>query len=563
MSQNKDRHLKQQTKEIFEGVFSGLQDLLVRQEVSINFTDRTDSSGNLLTEDEVDVVVSFRYNGHTVLIIVECENVDRVRETTRIYADNTSRWNRILEHPERIRVLHSQEGAFSNPIWSAEEVRFCYIYRPSIKNLASCVTEAKKEKIIVWGQEALKYYLWISECLGGWARYEVFKELGLKLEPATTEDVEAFRIKQKETEMYVAAIHPAVLLRIGYVLRRASPRLYAYQRLVNKARIASIHRFIASTSPAAIIPNTIILVFDSDPEIQRRIVYHPGEKKLTIPTTYCSAWIIDGQHRAFGFISSEYAEKRSSSPRFELPVVIFKQLPEELQTKIFIDINHNQKKIKPELLCDLTTLTKDLGNKLTWPSLLGRALNDARDSPLYEKVRISELHRGRPIGLSSLVQYGLLESLLGFKVADSGDFMYDGPLYKYAKFNPKEEFGVNQAAFRKQRDLLIRFLVGVKKNTQCSDERRNPWINRRRYALLKPAGINALFLVLAKILAKYPSGELDFNNYLKPLKKINFSRHQVAILGGGWKGFRGLANKMIRALDKEKLARDHIGSYYA
>ncbi len=87
-------------------------------------------------------------------------------------------------------------------------------------------------------------------------------------------------------------------------------------------------------------------------------------------------------------------------------------------------------------------------------------------------------------------------------------------------------------------------------NTKSSDPNKDPWSRTKEYSLLKPAGINALLLVLARIMEKYHDAKLDFDAYLKPLKKVSFKRDYVAKQGGGWKGFRSLANVILRKLNQ-------------
>lgn len=292
-----------------------------------------------------------------------------------------------------------------------------------------------------------------------------------------------------------------------------------------------------------ILPNAIILSFDNDVNLNFK------DNKLSFPIKYCSAWIIDGQHRTFGFKDTKYKDwSMDVNNEFKLPVIVFKDMPGKIQSKIFIDINYNQKKIDPTLLCDLATVIKDLKNELTWPSLLAAELN--KNSELKDFIKISELDDTRPIKLSSFVQYGLLETLLGLNKKTN---VYSGPLMNYAKFNPDEEFDseINKTAFNKQVELLKRYLSAVKKNTKPAAWKKD-FSKKSKYALLKPTGLNALFLVLDKIMQKYPAVDFDLEKYLSPLKNINFGRKHVASKGGGWRGFRGLANEIIKKINIEK-----------
>ena len=58
---------------------------------------------------------------------------------------------------------------------------------------------------------------------------------------------------------------------------------------------------------------------------------------LHIPKRYRSAYIIDGQHRLYGYSDSLYAETNT------IPVVAFVDLERSEQIKLFMDINENQK----------------------------------------------------------------------------------------------------------------------------------------------------------------------------------------------------------------------------
>jgi len=193
------------------------------------------------------------------------------------------------------------------------------------------------------------------------------------------------------------------------------------------------------------------------------------------------------------------------------------------------------------------TVTGDMTQRLTWASLIGKELNANEKSPLYRKVKVSELDFGRPISLSSLVQYGLLETLLGFKPGPA----YNGPLAKYAPVDASvsQNGPTNRKALEKQVKLLIRFLAAIKNHTTSSDAEKDPWTNTREYSLLKPTGLNALFMVLARIMKKYPTAGLDLEQYLVPIQFTSFEKEDVARMGGGWSGFRELANVILRKLN--------------
>ena len=69
--------------------------------------------------------------------------------------------------------------------------------------------------------------------------------------------------------------------------------------------------------------------------------------KLIIPNAYGIAYIIDGQHRVYGYANSKYVENNT------IPVVAFDGLDTIEQLEIFMDINQNQKAVSPSLRLDL------------------------------------------------------------------------------------------------------------------------------------------------------------------------------------------------------------------
>jgi DGQHR domain-containing protein len=561
-AQNKDAALKRSVTQVLQNC--GLDDAVIDREVQINTSGETDSNLNLLSDKEIDVVVRFSYVGQTVLLLFECEDSNSASGKRKEYKQYAADLKEIESRSDQLQIVNSLDKQIKpRHFQDVDDLRVCFVYGSDFpdEDIKRVQREAEKQGFIVWSYFALQYYLKMSAVLGSWTRYELFKDFSLKLESKSTVTISALLAKQNDRRMYIGKIHPGLLLKIAYVVRRASERTYAYQRMLNKERIESIAQFISSDAPDSFLPNAALIVFDPDSRIQNALKYDEDKSELTLPLAYCSAWIIDGQHRAYGFLGTKFeAWEHDKHKPFDLPIIVFRSLDDVIQTKTFININYYQKRIKAGLLCDLSTLTKDLKYRLTWASLLGRELNSFEKSPLRARVKVSELHFGRPIGLSSLVQYGLLETLLGFRNKTKD---YSGPLFEYARFDRSLSFDHkdNQKAFEKQKELLIRFLDGVKKNTETADPSTDPWRNTGLYALLRPTGLNALFMLLAKLLELHPNGGLDFDAALKPFRRVKWNRDYVAKKGGGWKGFRGLANTLIGAFNRGKKKKNKLERY--
>lgn len=529
---------------------------VVDREVQLNLGGEKDEKGKYEVDRSIDVLAYFEYEGCNCMFFFECKGGSSLKSPKKEISAWENDIRKILNHKNSIRVINSLDKKITiSKLRKVDDIKLCFVFSQTMnmKSYKETETNLSKKKINSWSYLALKYYDRISSALGHWTKYEIFREFGLYFEPKTTYRTRAIRIKQKKTELYVCGLHPGLLLKISYVSRRTSTKSLAYQRIISKDRINKISEFISLKN--SLLPNAVIIVFDNSNKIQREIEYKNGF--LYFPIVYCSAWIIDGQHRIYGFLDTKYEEwDEQRNGRFVLPVVVFRKLDESIQNMTFVNINYFQKRINPTLLCDLATVTKDITNVLTWPSLLAVELNNR--CPLKGSIKVSELDSRKPITLSGFARYGLLESLLGFNTRTN---VYTGPLYKYAPFNTDLSFKnqKNQDAFKRQLQVLQRFFKAVEKNTRKLNKTRDPWTSFQKYGLLKTTGINALFLALSRIMETYPNLGINLDEYLKPLIKVGFSRKQVARQGGGWKGFRNLANIILRALNKEH--KDNLRLY--
>ena len=515
----------------------------VDTEVVLNF------SGNRDPECSIDVAMFGSTDGVPYLLIFECKGGGDLPEPHK----KMSAWN---EHIRNIQsgdftVLKSDSNSLhKTDIAGVANIRVCYVFGKNMdpEKFNATARTLRGRKFYAWDNLALTYYIRTAHTIRTAAKYQILREFDFNLEPSAAYLEDAVEIKQNGLEMYLLGVKPSVLLKIAYVSRRASGRLSAYQRILSAERIDKVSEFLRSRN--ALLPNAIIIAFDKEREVQKHLYFKDG--KLHFPSLYCSAWIIDGQHRVYGFRDTKYeVEYDDPKKQFKLPVVAFKNMDILLQNRTFVSINYNQKRIDPTLLCDLATELPDLNNELTWPSLLVTELNKLQ--PLKNKIKISELDQARPITITSFARYGLLEGLLGFERKSRS---YRGPLHTYSPFSPKASVksSANRASMEKQVVLLKRFFDAVHHNTTKPHEAKDPWRNMRKYSLLKPTGINALLLVLSRLLKKYPRVEHDMNKdlraYLKPLRRVRFTRSYVAKQGGGWKGFRSLANVMLKQLNK-------------
>lgn len=479
-----------------------------------------------------------------LMLIVECKSGKNLDDVNKELSSWQHDIENMLEDPDHIHVISSSKGLFNRGILKRiKEIKLGFAFTDRLQN-NQLERILRKKSIVFWDDKAVKYFDKTSSRLREWVKYEIFREFGVSQETKDIHPERAVLIEQGSNEMFLLGMHPGLLLKIGYVLRRTSGKPDAYQRVINKDRIEHIGKFISDVRN--ILPNAVIIAFDDDKQVQDEIKYKNGI--LRFPVKYCSAWIIDGQHRVYGFIKTKYKKWNDEvNDEYKLPVVAFRKLEERSQTTTFVNINYYQKKIDATLLCDLATVIQDLKNELTWPSLLVSKLN--RVEPWKDLIKISEFDPRRSIKLASFAQFALLISLLGYNKRKG---KYSGPLYRYAPFEKSRDFhnAINQAAFKKQFELLKRYFSMVREKFGNENKDEDAWLNFRKYGLTKATGVNALMLVLSRILEKYPQLTIDLKTYLDPIKKVDFTNEHVVMAGGGWKGFRNLANEIIEKLNE-------------
>ena len=249
-AKNKDAPLKRSVTQVLQNC--GLDDAVIDREVQINTSGETDSNLKLLSDKEIDVVVRFHYGGRTVLLLFECEDSNSASGKRREYKQYAADLREIKSRSDQLQIVSSLDKEIKpRHFQDVDTLRVCFVYGSDFpdEDIRRAQSEAEKQGFIVWSYFALQYYLKISAILGSWTRYELFKDFSLKLESKSTVTISALLAKQNDRRMYIGKIHPGLLLKIAYVVRRASERTYAYQRMLNKDRIGSIAQFISSDAP--------------------------------------------------------------------------------------------------------------------------------------------------------------------------------------------------------------------------------------------------------------------------------------------------------------------------
>ena len=256
-----------------------------------------------------------------------------------------------------------------------------------------------RAKIGVLTDSELDYYLELVKHLKQAARYQFLGHVfgGQKID-GLAKQVVATRGKMGGDTFYTFLIRPDELLKIAYVGHKASreiENLATYQRMLQPHRLRKIATYIndGGKFPTNIVVNLKTakgtgLRFDS-----REARGDEAWGTLHLPPNYASAWIIDGQHRLYGYVYARDAGgfKQDSTA---LPVLAYENLPAEKEMNLFIDINSKQVKVRTallgELYADLHWRSSNPGEALqALHSRIASRLNSMKDSPLHERMIVT------------------------------------------------------------------------------------------------------------------------------------------------------------------------------
>lgn len=329
---------------------------------------------------QIDV---FAADDETILI-VECKSSEDLNE---------------VQFKKDIEKLHGQmEGLRKCALkqYPGRKVKFIWATHNCIMS-AKDIKRLQEWDIIFFSDSTIQYYSELVKHLGTCSRYQLLGNLLANTEIKKMQNkVLAIKGKMGGHEYYEFSIEPEKLLKIGYVLHRNEANknmMLTYQRIIKRKRLKEVQSFI---NDGGYFPNSIIVSIDSG---GRKLQFDESPTKLDdsiskigvlhLPKRYHSAYIIDGQHRLYGYSDSEYANTNS------IPIVAFVDLDRSEQLKLFMDINENQKSVSK-------TLRITLNSDMLWDSpnqnerrdairsKIAQMCGEEQSSPLLGRVVIGE-----------------------------------------------------------------------------------------------------------------------------------------------------------------------------
>lgn len=317
----------------------------------------------------------------------------------------------------------------------------------------------RAQKVELLTEDDIAYYESLSERIGKASKYQLLGRLFKNQEiPLLENKVPAIRGKMGGYTYYSFSIEPETLLKIGYILHRTDTTgsNEGYQRMVTRKRLNEIEAFLTDEDNPGFFPNSIIINVSTSKEDPLNYTQLRGEKHnsrvsepviLTLPKKYHSAFIIDGQHRLYGYANTEWKDKNT------IPVVAFENLPPEKQVELFVQINSKQKPVPKNLLITIVAdlmwdsdIPKDAITSVK--SKLLQRLGERNDSPLYKRIIIGERTKTTKtnISLDYILSYAFDKSQyfpkyqkhkvvsLGHLWTDPGEAGYSGMLDRSYRF---------------------------------------------------------------------------------------------------------------------------------
>lgn len=346
-----------------------------------------------------------------------------------------------------------------------------------------------KDRVAVWTDNLLEYYEDLFKKIGGFTKYQLFSDLNINLKFDKDQKFNAIKINQNDFEFFVFAVKPEWLLKSSRVIRRMEwgESIIGYQRLLRKKRIVKdIPSFLNSEN--WVLPNTIICTNKNDIKLSFK------KGILRIPSRYGSFWVIDGQHRLYGFSNVENPNIREEN---KILCALFDNSSmgddsEVKQAQIFVDLNMHAKRVEPALLLELSDI-------LGIENIPLKVVMRLSKTKLFEGLIRGYSKRRGIISITTFATNSAIKSLTSPK----------GRIIKN-KTNKKEE--IEEICFQ----AIHKYFKVVEKVF------REEW-HSSLYALMSDKGIRGLLRLFQKII-DYCDGKINYKkieNILKTLKESN------------------------------------------
>lgn len=348
---------------------------------------------------------------HETVLVVECKS-------------NSTRRRRSLQKDiSETKSFKSQMATAIKDFYGGDfkpKIVWIYVSRNVVWSEPD-IERADAENIKVITENELAYYDAYVRHMGPAGRFQVLAEFleGQHIPEMRNKKVPAVKGSLGKHQYYSFVSTPRDLLKIAFVnhlaLNHPDGRP-AYQRMISRHRLKEIARFIED---GGYFPTNLLINFTEKcrfDQISNKGTSVEGKYGwLYLPDMYKSAWIIDGQHRLYGYSFANQAHRDD-----EVFVLAFEQMDIATEAELFITINHKQKSVPRSILialrADLKWGSEDSKDRLgAVSSALVKSLNTDPTSPLFGKTMVEGLKdKGdKPVTMPELVKGLDRSKLLG------------------------------------------------------------------------------------------------------------------------------------------------------
>lgn len=301
--------------------------------------------------------------------------------------------------------------ATSNIIWSENDV-----------------SRASDGNIYIMTENEIQYFEAFLRHMGPAGRYQILGEFlkGQKVPGLQGVKIPAIKGKIAGEPYYSFVCTPRHLLKIAFVNHHALNHpdgKPAYQRMISSNRLKEIGQYIIR---GGYFPTNIIVNFTNSPKFELISNKENADENIKfgwihLPQLYRSAWIIDGQHRLYGYSFLEDAHLDDN-----LFVLAFDGMDTRKEADLFITINHKQKSVPKSLLVSLLADIRlgDSDPKTSLSALASavvRSINTDKTSPLSRRFAVPGVppEQNQNLTVSEAVNGLVRSELLGRVVGKS------------------------------------------------------------------------------------------------------------------------------------------------
>ncbi|MBI5891458.1 MAG: DGQHR domain-containing protein [Nitrosomonadales bacterium] len=319
------------------------------------------------------------------VVVIECKSKEtRGRKALAKELQETSDLQRFLS-----TAIKKHYGNSFKP-----KIIWAYVTNNIIWSEAD-LEQANASNIRVITENEMQYFDAFIKHMGPAGRYQFLAEFleNQEIHGLSNIKVPAIRGKLGGNPFYSFVTTPRHLLKIAFVNHQALNHpdgRPAYQRMIAPSRIKEIEGFIQN---GGYFPTNILINFiekcrfdllpnkeNADPHIKFGWLY--------LPNKYKSAWIIDGQHRLYGYSHLDDLWLDQS-----LSIIAFEEMSTKDEADLFVTINQKQKSVQRSVIvslqADLKWGSSDPKERLSaLASALVKSLSSDPTSPFFQRFAI-------------------------------------------------------------------------------------------------------------------------------------------------------------------------------